>query len=245
MPDPVDKEPQPTLSRAEKTRLTRRRIVAAAGDLFLDQGYGATTLDQVAARAGVAVQTVYFHFGNKATLLKEALDVAAVGDDEPVALLDRPWLQEIAAEPDPVRVIELWTVGSREIMERVAPLLAVVRGTVGTDPDLAAQWDVNEGQRRTAFRALADLLAGRDALRRGLTVEGAADLAFLIASAENYVVATHTLGWAPEHWRRTTAALLAQALLGETPGWGAALRDQSSPVRDGPWPGTRVRAPSG
>ena len=218
MTDPVKKEPTPTLSRAEKTRLTRRRIVAAAADLFLDQGYGATTLDQVAARAGVAVQTVYFHFGNKATLLKEALDVAAVGDDEPVALLDRPWLQEMTAEPDPVRVIELWTVGSREIMERVAPLLAVVRGTVGTDPDLAAQWDVNEGQRRTAFRALADLLAGRDALRRGLTVEDAADLAFLIASAENYVVATDTLGWAPERWRRTTASLLARALLGETPG---------------------------
>jgi AcrR family transcriptional regulator len=163
------------------------------------------------------VQTVYFHFGNKATLLKEALDVAAVGDDESVALLDRPWLQEVTAEPDPVRVIELWTVGSREILERVAPLLAVVRGTVGTDPDLAAQWDVNEGQRRTAYRALADLLAGRDALRRGLTVEDAADLAFLIASAENYVVATHTLGWAPERWRRTTASLLVRALLDDTP----------------------------
>src|SRR6476659_9462750 len=76
-------------NRAEKTRLTRRRIVAAAADLFLDQGYGATTLDQVAARAGVAVQTVYFHYGNKATLLKEALDVAAVGADQPVARIDR------------------------------------------------------------------------------------------------------------------------------------------------------------
>jgi AcrR family transcriptional regulator len=216
--DSVKKEPTPTRSRAEKMRLTRRRIVAAAADLFLDQGYGATTLDQVAARAGVAVQTVYFHFGNKATLLKEALDVAAVGDDEPVALLDRPWLQEVTAERDPVRVIELWMVGGREIMERVAPLLAVVRGTVGTDPDLAAQWDVNEGQRRIAFRALVDLLAGRGALRRGLTVEDAADLAFLIASVENYVLATNKLGWAPERWRRTTASLLARALLDERSG---------------------------
>ncbi|MBL7501860.1 TetR/AcrR family transcriptional regulator [Frankia sp. CNm7] len=211
MGSPVHDRP----SRAEKTRQTRRRIVAAAADLFLDQGYGATTLDQVAARAGVAVQTVYFHFGNKATLLKEALDVAAVGDDEPVALLDRPWLEELAAEPDPVRVIELWTTGGLEIMGRVAPLLAVVRGTVGTDPDLAAQWDVNEGQRRTAFRALAGLLADRAALRPGLTVEDAADLAFLITSAENYLVATGTLGWSPQRWRSTTATLLARALLGD------------------------------
>ena len=226
MSDSVKDKP----NRAEKTRLTRRRIVAAAADLFLDQGYGATTLDQVAARAGVAVQTVYFHFGNKATLLKEALDVAAVGDDDPVALLDRPWIEELTAEPDPVRVIELWTDGGREILERVAPLLAVVRGTVGTDPDLAAQWEVNEGQRRTAFRVLADLLADRGALLPGLTVEGAADLAFLITSAENYIVATDTLGWAPERWQRTTATLLAQGLLGETPGYGATLRDRSSPV---------------
>src|SRR6478735_1569723 len=113
-------------SRAEKRRLTRRRIVAAAAELFLDQGYGTTTLDQVSMRAGVAVQTVYFHFGNKATLLKEALDVAAVGDDEPVALLNRSWLEELTDEPDPVRVIELWTSGGREILERVAPLLSEI-----------------------------------------------------------------------------------------------------------------------
>ncbi len=205
-------------SRAEKTRLTRRRIIAAAGDLFLNQGYGATTLDQVAARADVAVQTVYFHFGNKATLLKEALDVAAVGDDEPVALLDRPWIDQLSAEPDPVRMIELWAEGGREIFERVAPLLAVVRGTVGSDADLGAQWDLNEGQRRTAFRLLAGLLAARGALRDGLTVDDAADLTFLIGSAENYILATRTLGWTPERWQHVTTTMLAQSLLGETPG---------------------------
>jgi AcrR family transcriptional regulator len=205
-------------TRAEQRRLTRRRIVAAAAELFLDSGYGRTTLDQVAARAGVAVQTVYFHFGNKATLLKEALDVAAVGDDEPVPLLDRAWLTELTAEPDPVRVIERWTDGGREIMQRVAPLLSVVRGTVGSDADLAAQWAVNEGQRRTAFRALAELLADRAALRPGLAVEDAADLAFLITSVENYIVATGTLGWSPERWQHSTVTLLIDGLLGDTAG---------------------------
>jgi AcrR family transcriptional regulator len=212
----VPKDVKEKANRAEKTRVTRRRIVAAAAELFLDQGYGATTLDKVAARAGVAVQTVYFHYGNKATLLKEALDVAAVGDDEPVALLERPWLQELTDEPDPVRVIELWTAGGREIFHRVAPLLAVIRGTVGTDQDLTAQWDLNEGQRRNAFRVLGDLLAERGTLRPGLTSQDAADLAFLISSAENYIVATHTLGWSPEEWQRTTALLLVRSLLGQT-----------------------------
>jgi AcrR family transcriptional regulator len=205
-------------SRAEKARQTRRRIVAAAAQKFLDQGYGATTLDQVAATAGVAVQTVYFHYGNKATLLKVALDEAAVGDDEPVPLLERPWFTELNGEPDPVRVIELWTSGGREILERVAPLLAVVRGTVGTDPDLAAQWNANDNERRTAFRALADLLEERGALRPGLTVDDAAELAYLISSVENYFVATDTLGWSPERWQHSTATLLAKALLDEISG---------------------------
>src|SRR5688572_18506310 len=112
--------------RAEQARATRRRIIAAATEQFVAHGYGATLLDQVAEQAGVAIQTVYFHFGNKRTLLKEALDVAAVGDDEPVALLERPWLVRIQQEPDPRRIIELWLAASRTILHRVAPLMRVV-----------------------------------------------------------------------------------------------------------------------
>ena len=104
--------------RAARTRATRRRIVDAAAELFVERGYGVTTLEQIAARAGVAVQTVYFHFGNKRTVLKEAVDVAAVGDDEPVALLERPWLDELRAEPDPRRVVELWVATSTAIYTR-------------------------------------------------------------------------------------------------------------------------------
>jgi AcrR family transcriptional regulator len=211
--DDVKAESSPPPTRAERARLTRRGIVAAAAGLFLERGYGATKLDQVAERAGVAVQTVYFHFGNKATLLKEALDVAAVGDDEPVPLLERPWLDALKAESDPVRAIALWAASGRGILERIAPLMSVVRGSVGADPDLAAQWDANEQQRRTAFRALAEILADRGVLRAGLGVEDAAELAFLIQSVDNYLVATRVLGWSPERWERTTVSLLAAALL--------------------------------
>ena len=61
--------------RAEQARATRRRIIDQAARLFTEQGYAATTLDQIAAAADVAVQTVYFHFRNKATVLKEVVDV--------------------------------------------------------------------------------------------------------------------------------------------------------------------------
>jgi len=216
MSDAVNGNSMAPTTRAERARLTRRRIIAAAAELVVERGYGATMLDQVAQRAGVAVQTVYFHFGNKATLLKLALDVGA-GDDEPVPLLERPWLDRVKAEPDPLRMIELWVANSRSIMERVAPILTVIRGTVGADPDLAAQWHVNEQQRRTAYGALAQILADRGVLKTGLTRQEAADLAFLIDSVEGYFLATATLGWPPEHWERTTVSILTNTLLG-TPG---------------------------
>ena len=87
----------PGTRRAEQARATRRRITDQALELFLRQGYAATTLEQIAASAGVAVQTVYFHFGNKATVLKQIVDLLAVGDEEPLPMLDRPWVQQMRA----------------------------------------------------------------------------------------------------------------------------------------------------
>ena len=73
--------------KGEKSRQTRRRILEAAYELFVEQGYGATTLQDVATRAGVAVQTIYFAFGNKPSLLKELVDVTIAGDDEPISTM--------------------------------------------------------------------------------------------------------------------------------------------------------------
>jgi hypothetical protein len=89
----------------------------------------------------------------------------------------------------------------------------VIRRTVGADPDLAAQWHVDEQQRRTAHGALAKILADRGVLKTGLTSQDAADLTFLIVSVEGYFLATTTLGWPPEHWERTTVSILTNTLL--------------------------------
>lgn len=208
---PTKPDSKPT--RAEQARATRRRIIAAATESFVAHGYGATLLDQVAERAGVAVQTVYFHFGNKRTLLKEALDLAAVGDDEPVPLLERPWLREIRQEPDPRRIITLWVATGRTIVERVAPLMRVVRGTTGADPELAAQWATNQNQTRSAYAFLAGLLAERAALKPGMTVDEARDIAFVIANVETYLQFSDFCGWTLDQWQERTGALLAATLL--------------------------------
>jgi AcrR family transcriptional regulator len=196
--------------RAARTRATRRRIVDAAAELFIAEGYGTTTLEQIAKRAGVAVQTVYFHFGNKRTLLKEAVDVAAVGDDEQVALLERPWLEEVRAEPDPRRVVELWTAYGRGIFQRVGPIMQVVRDAAVTDPDMAVQWATNEAQTATAFRMFAAMLAERGALNRPL--DEAVDVLCALSGPDVYRVLTGR-GWTPEQWERFTVESITCALL--------------------------------
>ena len=90
--------------RDEQARRTRRAIVTAARELFLAQGYAATTIDAIAEEAHVSRRTVFNAVGGKVALLKLALDWAIVGDDEPVPLADRPAIKAIQAERDPRRV---------------------------------------------------------------------------------------------------------------------------------------------
>jgi AcrR family transcriptional regulator len=196
--------------RGAKTRATQRKIVNAATDLFVTEGYHATTLEQIAVRAGVAVQTVYFHFGNKRSVLKQAVDVAAVGDDETVAMLDRPWLEEARAEPDPRRVLELWTGYGRDIMTRVGPIMKVVQEAAVVDPEMAEQWTLNETQTAAAFRVLAEQLDTMGALR--VPVEEATDILCAISGVRMYLVLADR-GWSTEQWERFVAETLAHALL--------------------------------
>ena len=125
----------------------------------------------------------------------------------------RPWLTRVQEEPDPRRVIELWLANSRTIVERVAPLMRVVRGATGTDPELAAQWDTNQQQTRTAYAALAGLLADRGALRPELDLDRARDTAFVIANVETYLQFSDVCGWTLDQWQQRTTALLTAALL--------------------------------
>jgi AcrR family transcriptional regulator len=199
--------------RAAQARATRRRITDRACDLFLRQGYAATTIDQIAASAGVAVQTVYFHFGNKATVLKQIIDMLAAGDDEPVPMLDRPWVRQMREEPDGRQALAIWLSNSRAIFTRVAPIMKIVRDAAGADPEMAAQWQTNQQQRLTAQRFLTQQLADKQALRPGLDAEHAADIIFCLVSHELYLQFTAERGWTPGQWEQWINHTLTATIL--------------------------------
>ena len=123
--------------RRQQAAENRRRVIAAAHELFVDRGYVSTTIAEVAAAAGVAVQTVYATFGNKPTLLHRAWDVAVGGDEQDVHLLERPQVRAVLNEPDlAVRLVRFAAVNT-VIMRRTARLRLAMQCAGGADPAVA------------------------------------------------------------------------------------------------------------
>src|SRR5512144_1001101 len=114
--------------RAAQARRTRRQIVDAAGALFAEHGFSGTTIDAIAARAGVSRKTVFTSVGGKVELLKLAYDYAMAGDDEPVPMSEREGLQEVINEPDPYRQVERYARFATAANGRVARLWVALRG---------------------------------------------------------------------------------------------------------------------
>ncbi|MFB9907843.1 TetR/AcrR family transcriptional regulator [Allokutzneria oryzae] len=200
-------------SRTSRATETRRRITAAATELFLANGYGATTLQQVADQAGVAVQTIYFTFRNKPTLLKELVDVAIAGDDRPMATLDRPWFADVVAAPDARSGLTALVAGSRAVLERVAAVSDMVRTAAAAHPELRDLWPDREDPRYTVHTAAAKALLDKPGIRAGLAEEQAADILYALLSPELFLILTRDRAWTPETWQCWATDVLATQLL--------------------------------
>ena len=203
----------PQSDRATRTRL---RIIAAATELFVANGYGATTLQQVADHAGVAIQTIYFNFRNKPGLLKELVDAAIAGDSAPVATMDRPWFAQVVEAPDADSSLAALVTGSRTILERVAALSEMVRAAAAAHPELREVWPEHGDPRYTVHTAAAKALLDKPGARPGLTVDKTADIFYALLSPELFLTLTRDRAWTPAAWERWAADTLALQLL--TPG---------------------------
>lgn len=124
--------------RKEQANQTRRAILRAAHDLFVRQGYGRTTIADIAAAAGVSAETIYAAFKNKPTLLHRVWDVTIGGDDEDVAFHERPEVQAIRAEPDLGKRLMLHARFATATARRITPFLLAVEAAAAVDEKAAA-----------------------------------------------------------------------------------------------------------
>ncbi len=202
--------------QAEKSRQTRRRVTDAASELFLRNGYLQTTMADIARTAGVAVQTLYLSFGSKVAVLTAALDIAIVGDDEPVPVLDRPWFAALRAEPNGHTALGVFTTAASDIIHRVYPLYAVARDAAA-DPELGEVRDTNKRLRYATHSEVARVLAGKAGFNRDLPVPRAAQVIYTLMSQETYGLLVVEHGWAVPDWAAWVHRHIAVELFPDTP----------------------------
>jgi AcrR family transcriptional regulator len=202
--------------RREQAIRTRDRMLDAAHTLFMEQGYDDTTIRQVAAAAGVAVQTVYFTFGNKPRLLSEVQDRVILGNAPSERWTEQPWAAELRSETDPRRLIDLFVEVDSQIKRRVSPFITRLGAALPNDTSQAAARDA---RRDVFFGTVIDRLHQLGALRPGLSRDRALDILRVVDSLHAYVELTQRRGWSDEEWRAWLGRVLQAELVGATTSW--------------------------
>jgi AcrR family transcriptional regulator len=191
---------------------TQRAIVEAAAALFAEHGYHATSIGRIASAAGVAVQTIYNSVGSKRDILSRVLDFAAAGERAPVPV-PRFMREDAEREPDPRRIIAQLISFWRDALPRTAPVFRIIREAAAADQEVAALERARSAQRLANYGQAARLLAERNALRSGLTIEQAAAAIFAIGHPETYRALVLDGGLTDDDWAAWAQDLLEASLL--------------------------------
>ncbi|MDQ4027832.1 MAG: TetR/AcrR family transcriptional regulator [Actinomycetota bacterium] len=199
--------------RREQARRSRWTVLGTARRMFLEGGYAATTVGAIATEAGVSVETIYKAFGNKPGLLKAVFDVAVVGDDEPVPMLERDLVRRIENEPDPRQKLLMYGAHLTQSAPRSVPVQLLIRAAAASDPGVAEIWDEMAEERLIGMTQFARHLHEGGHLRAGVSVEEARDILWTYNSAELFDLLVLQRDWPPEKYGRWIAEALIGALL--------------------------------
>jgi len=196
-----------------RTRLARAAVVEAARALFLERGYAATTIETISDLSDVPPATVYRLFSSKLGILRALLDVSIAGDDEAVALADRPHVRALLTDPDPKNQLSGFAGITGGIMSRAEPVHRILVSAAGSDPNAAALLAEQTRHRQQGQAQIARSLARAGALRPKLRERDAADIIHALMSPEVYRLLVCDRGWPPERYEQWLKDILIDQLL--------------------------------
>jgi AcrR family transcriptional regulator len=191
--------------REQQTVATRRAIVNAAHDLFVENGWVATGMREVAAAAGVALETVYSHFSSKTGVLRAVADAAVVGDDVPVPLAERPEFLALGKGRRPAR-FEAAARLLAAVQSRTAPVAKLLRQAAPADGEIAEMLASTRERQRRDFAAAFELIVGRQPTARER------DGVWSIASPEVYLLLVEESGWTLKQYEAWIAETLERVI---------------------------------
>jgi AcrR family transcriptional regulator len=197
--------------RRKRARQTRDLITDAARQLFLADGYAATTVAAIAAAAGVSVETIYKGFGGKPGLVRAIVEKGLAGEGPVPAEQRSDHIRD--TEPDPRRILAAWGTFTSEIAPLVAPILILARDAAASDPEVALILEQISAARldRMALNARGLFEAGH--LRPEITPDDAADIMWIYSSPELYELLVLRRGWSADRYGRFVRQALIAALL--------------------------------
>ena len=204
--------PGPPKREQARTRLARRAVVDAARSLFMEGGYATTTVAAISDRAGVPEPTVYRLFSSKVGILKVLLDVSIAGDDEPVAVPQRPAVSSLLDESDPRKVLAAFAAITTRINVRTNDLYDVLSRAADSDVEAAELFATLREQRDHGQGLLVGALHRKHSLRGGLSLREATDIVHALMAPEVYRLLVTDRGWSPERYQAWATSLLLQQL---------------------------------
>lgn len=214
MPRPVKRSYDATSRRAQADVL-RRRVVETATPLFIDQGYEATSMRQLAAAAGVSTQTLYNSFESKFGVFSAVMNVIVAGDHEPVAVADRPEAHAMVGADGPSDLVAALVALGVPILERLNEIYPTLRSAASSDPQVAEAYRHFVIEARHAdMRGVGEGLAAMGALPEGLDAVRATDIAWTVLSPDTYHLLVTHRGWTRAEFADWAATTLARTIVG-------------------------------
>jgi AcrR family transcriptional regulator len=188
--------------RAEETKAV---LLSTATELFTTKGWASTGMRDVAREAGVAVETLYSHYPSKRALFDAVVDQAVVGDDEPVAVADRPEFLAVGRGRRADRIAAAASLVA-SIHRRTAPFALLLREAATTDEEIADVLRATRARQRKDVAAGLELIVGRPPTR------AERDGAWAILSPEIYLLLVQESGWSLDQYEQWMAETLARTV---------------------------------
>jgi len=188
--------------RREQAAETQRQILRAAQRLFERDGYTTTTVAAIASEAGVAAKTVYLAFESKSGILRALWHLLLRGDQADVPVGEGEWYRATLAEPDPETRIVRVAVRSREVKERAADIMEVIRTAAPADPDIATLWERIQTNFRDLLLPIVESLRSDGVLRPGLDVDEATDVLWALVHPDVWQLLVNQRGWSVDHYEQ-------------------------------------------
>ena len=202
--------------RAEQAAQTRRDILAAAGTLFRDRGYG-VSMPEIARESGVVVETVYRIFGSKPGLFRSVVEAVLAGGSSraEVPVEERPAIRAIIEEPDPRRMIALYAATQPGIHRRAGPLLRALRDAKASDRELGRLWAELEALRYQGQGRFVAQVAERGGLRADRSLDAAIDVVWTLCSLAVYDLLVIERGWTDDRYEAWLTSALTDEIVGD------------------------------